>query len=520
MAENAVVYARYSSRGQTEQSIEGQLSAAYKYAEEHGYTIVHEYCDRAVSGRTDNREEFQRMLTDCATHQFSVIIVWKVDRFGRNREEIALNKYRAKRHGVRVEYVAENLPQTAESVILESVLEGMAEYYSLQLSQNVRRGLMESAKKHHVTNGPTPYGYDAGSDKTYVVNEAEAAIVRSVFDAYTTGSTLREIADELNAKGLRTKSGRPFQKTSIATILRNEKYIGTYRYKDYVAEDVIPAIVDRKSFEAVQERLKTNQQRRAPKSRMDRPYLLSGKLFCGICGSPMPGVSGYGKLGVKYGYYTCGRRWREKTCPKHSVPQDPIEAAVLDAVRDTLSEPATLDALAVRIYASYEAENKDTSQREALETRIHAAERSISQLLRAIEMGALSESLMQRLNDLETEKTELQKALTQASLEAPPTLTEDMIRFFLSRIVQYGSDDTATKQRLIDTFVKAAYAYDDGRLVIELNYASRGADRITLEDVNGLCSTDDQPSPLYLPCSNPVRLVKGHVLIAKKIPEL
>ena len=126
----AVVYARYSSHGQTEQSIEGQLAAAKTYAAAKGYTIVHEYIDRAMTGRNDNRDEFQHMLSDTAKKQFQVIIVWKVDRFGRNREEITFNKYRCKNTGDRVEYVAENDPESAEGVILESVLEGMAEYYS------------------------------------------------------------------------------------------------------------------------------------------------------------------------------------------------------------------------------------------------------------------------------------------------------------------------------------------------------------------------------------------------------
>lgn len=145
--ENAVIYARYSSHGQTEQSIEGQIAKGREFAATRGYTVVHEYVDRAMTGRNDNREQFQKMLADTAKHQFQVIIVWKVDRFGRNREEIAINKHTCKRNGVRVEYVAENLPDAPESVILESVLEGMAEYYSLQLSQNILRGQLESAKK-------------------------------------------------------------------------------------------------------------------------------------------------------------------------------------------------------------------------------------------------------------------------------------------------------------------------------------------------------------------------------------
>lgn len=113
---NAVVYARYSSHKQGEQSIEGQIAAAYQYAGEHGYTIIHEYIDRAQTGRNDDREQFQQMLKDTAKRQFEVIIIWKIDRFGRNREEIAFNKYRCKKNGVKVLYTAESIPDTPKAL--------------------------------------------------------------------------------------------------------------------------------------------------------------------------------------------------------------------------------------------------------------------------------------------------------------------------------------------------------------------------------------------------------------------
>ena len=176
----AVVYARYSSHSQGEQSIEGQLAAAKAYADARGYTIVHEYIDRAMTGRNDNRDEFQQMLSDCAKKQFQVVIVWKVDRIGRNREEITFNKYRMKKHGVRVEYVAENIPDSPEAVILESVLEGMAEYYSLQLSQNIRRGYRENAKKCKYAGGRVPLGYKLAEDKSFEIDPATAPIVKDI----------------------------------------------------------------------------------------------------------------------------------------------------------------------------------------------------------------------------------------------------------------------------------------------------------------------------------------------------
>ena len=257
---HAVIYARYSSHSQGEQSIEGQLAAAKAYAEARGYTIIREYVDRAMTGRNDNRDEFQKMLSDCAKKQFQVIIVWKVDRFGRNREEITFNKYRAKKHGVRVEYVAENVPNSPEGVILESVLEGMAEYYSLQLSQNIRRGYSENAKKGKYAGGQIPYGYKLDEDKYFIIDPKTGPVVQWIFESYTNGATMVEIAEKLNGAGLRTYQGNLFTKNGLRTILKNERYTGVYRFKDEICiEGGTPALVSKDTFQAAQKRLRGNQ---------------------------------------------------------------------------------------------------------------------------------------------------------------------------------------------------------------------------------------------------------------------
>lgn len=264
-----MVYARYSSHSQGEQSIEGQLAAARAYAAAKGYTIIHEYIDRAMTGRNDNRDEFQQMLSDTAKKHFSVINVWKVDRFGRNREEITFNKYHAKKNGVRVEYVAETMPEGPEAVILESVLEGMAEYYSLQLSQNIRRGIRASAAKCQATSGQRPLGYKVDPvTKKFVIDPVNAPTVKMVFDMYASGKTVTEIISHLNTLGLRTNKNKPFTNNSLEKMLKNDKYTGVYRYKDEVCvEGGIPAIIDKKTFERVQELLKIN--RRGPRPNMD-----------------------------------------------------------------------------------------------------------------------------------------------------------------------------------------------------------------------------------------------------------
>ena len=158
---NAVIYARYSpGPRQTDQSIEGQVRDCMAYAKENGITVLDVYADRHISGSDfENRGEFNRMLRDAERKQFDSIIVWKIDRFGRDREEIALNKIKLKRHGIRLLYAKEIIPEGPEGIILESLMEGLAEYYVADLRQKVKRGHRESALKGHSVGGQAPYGY-------------------------------------------------------------------------------------------------------------------------------------------------------------------------------------------------------------------------------------------------------------------------------------------------------------------------------------------------------------------------
>ena len=241
----AVVYARYSSNKQGEQSIEGQLAAAKGYADRKGLKIVGNYIDRAQSGRTDERAAFQRMLRDTKKRRFGVILVWKVDRFGRNREEIALNKMKCKQNGVHVEYIAESIPDTPEGVILESVLEGFAEYFSLQLAQNVKRGMMQAVEKGHVIGGHRPLGY-AVVDHRLVVDPAEAELVKQIFEWYARGDRISDIVQRLNDAGFTGTSGSPFSVSTVRKIIHNELYIGIYAVMGRRIEGVVDPIVERR----------------------------------------------------------------------------------------------------------------------------------------------------------------------------------------------------------------------------------------------------------------------------------
>lgn len=216
---NAVVYARYSSSGQTEQSIEGQLRDAYEYAEREGYTIIHEYIDRARTGKNDNRDDFQKMLTDSARKRFSVVIVWKLDRFARNRYDSAVNKAKLKKNGVRVVSVKESITDTPEGIILEGMLESMAEYYSANLSVNVKRGLRETMLKGKYCGGFIPFGYKLENGRL-VPDERTAPIAREIFQRYASGERKADILADLKKRGIKSPKGKDLTQTSYGVMLK------------------------------------------------------------------------------------------------------------------------------------------------------------------------------------------------------------------------------------------------------------------------------------------------------------
>lgn len=492
----AVVYARYSSAGQNEQSIEGQLSKAREYAAAHGYKIVHEYVDRAKTGRNDNREAFQQMLRDTAKRQFQVIILWKVDRFGRNREEIALNKYRCKKNGVRVEYVAENIPSSPEGVILESVLEGMAEYFSLQLSQNVRRGQQKSAEKCQFTGGAGTLGYKVGPDKRFEIDPETAPAVKLIFEKYLAGATIREITTELNDKGYRTMQGKPFTKNSLDTILRNEKYIGVYAYKDIRVEGGVPQIIDDETFYRVQAQLKVN--RRAPAHRWSKAdYVLTDKLFCGHCETPMVGESGFSKTGTKHCYYTCGKKKREHTCKKKNIRQDVIEPLVIDAALTILHDDELLEFIIDRTWNFYQAQDQSKAELESLERQLRQVETAIGNLVRAIEMGIFNESTKARMDELTEQQQQIKASIAECTLVNRFQLTRKIIAFFLYDLRNLDTSKVDSQKRIINTFINSIYLYDD-HFTIHFNY-SGDSTRVKYFDVES-ASYDISPAEKFGCC--------------------
>lgn len=307
----AVIYARYSSDSQSEQSIDGQLRVCNEYAKSHDIIIVNTYIDRAMTGTNDNRPDFQRMIKDSSRKEWDYVLLYKLDRFSRNKYEMAVHKKTLRDNGVRVISATEYIPDSPEAIILESMLEGYAEYYSAELSQKVKRGMKESRLKGNYTGGHLLYGYKVENHKV-VVDEEKAKAVRYIFEQYAMGVYVKDIIAALTAKGIFNK-GKPFAETTIHNMLRNEKYTGVYRYKDDVFDNIFPQILPKELYEKVRHKSELNRYGRRS---IETVYLLRNKLVCGYCGCPISAETGTEKVGKVIRYYKCLGRKHRNGCTK------------------------------------------------------------------------------------------------------------------------------------------------------------------------------------------------------------
>lgn len=472
---NAVIYARYSpGPRQTDQSIDGQLRVCHAFCEQRGLEVVGEYCDRHISGKTDDRPEFQRLIADAKLKKFDAVVVYKTDRLARNKYDSAIYKREIKRNGVQIFYAAEAIPDGPEGIILESLLEGLAEYYSVELAQKVKRGLTENALKCKSTGCGKPLGYIIDEEKRFQIDPESAQIVREIFDRYIKGESKTSICELLNARGLRTSQGRAFNKNSIDRIIKNRKYIGEYKYQDIVVADGVPALIEPEVFCLAQAEMERRRTRKKPKS-PTAAYLLSGRLFCGHCKAAMQGVSGTGKCGGKYYYYYCpNNRGKKHDCDKKQIPRDKLEEAVVDFTIDYILHEDVLSELSQKVYAAQERQNNTESEIEFYEKKLADNKRSIANVLRAIESGADTQTLPARLRELEDEQVVLQGEITFLRNKRAE-FSEDEILFALMQYLEPFENESKSDfyLRIITTFISEVYVYDD-KLVVFYNIS--GAD--------------------------------------------
>ena len=486
----AVIYARYSSDSQREASIEGQLRDCKDYAEKNGITVVGTYIDRAYSAKTDDRPDFQRMIKDSAKKIFDVVLVWKLDRFARNRFDAVNYKYQLEKNGVHLVSAMEPISQGPEGIMVESMLIGMAEYYSAELALKVARGERENALQCKYNGGVVPLGFTIGKeDRLYHIDPETAPIVQEIFSRYADGEPAEKIAASLNERGLRTRTGKPFVKNSFFQIFRNRRYIGEYRYKDIVTPGGIPAIVDEDLFNRVQQRFEQNKIAHGRPAKEDVSYLLTTKLFCGKCGTLMGGESGTSHMGNTYYYYKCGnaKRHGKAHCDLKAIRKEPLERFVVDTAIKVIFSDEIIEQL---IDLVMEAQQKENTRLPVLKDQLRDTEKRLANLLEAIEQGILTPTTKQRLDELEARKEALNTSILEEELKKP-VLTREWMRFWFEKFRKGDMRDMEHQRQIIDTFVNSVYVFDD-RVVLNFNFTD-DSKTISREEVLGSSAVENAP---------------------------
>lgn len=331
----------------------------------------------------------------------------------------------------------------------------MAEFYSAELSQKINRGLRESAYKHNSIGGQIPLGYKT-EGKKLVIDEETAPIVRQAFEMYAEGHSVAEICRTFNARGYKTSKGTRFGKSSFSKIFRNEKYIGVYQFHEYRAEDAIPAIIDKKTFDLVQARLKAVGK--APgQFKAKRVYLLSGKLYCGHCGSRMNANS---SGGGNYLYYECyGKKNLHKDCNKRNVNKEFIEDVVVNDALSLLTEERIQEIASIAVQTNTH-EVETSTDIPTIRSRLHETRLSLDNITKAIETGAAPETLVKRMVELEKEKKTLEGELKRQE-KGVVYLEKEQVIFWLEQFKDGNIEDEDFRRQLIDLFVNSVTVWDE-----------------------------------------------------------
>ena len=459
----AVIYARYSSDNQREESIEGQVRECQSFAERKGYTVIRTYIDRALSGtRADNRPEFQQMISDSTLREFQYVIVWKIDRFSRDKFDSVKYKYALKSSGVSVISATEPIDGSPEGQMMESVFEGISVYYIKDLAQKTSRGMTENAIKGKFNGGTLTFGYTIDENHHFQLDPVNAPIVLDIFTRYSEGETIRSILDDINSK--MSNNGRKFTYHFLNWMLNNRRYLGEYKFQDTINNEAIPPIISQELFDKCQHRLNVNKHKAGSFKTNKEKYLLTGKIFCGICGATISGISGTGKCKSVYRYYKCMNVKKHK-CRKKPVQKEMIENIVLNAAMDIFKDKALVKRISK---ACFDLQSKESPMLPALKRRLKENQKEIKNLMTAIKAGIVLKTTKMELEKLEAEQEQLETNIAMEKL-VKPVIPQERIQAWLMNFAAADLSDQSQKQRIIDIFVNSVYVYDD-RVVIFFNY--------------------------------------------------
>ena len=485
---NAICYYRYSSDAQRDCSIEQQQQEAHKYCNIHGLHIIGEYADRAISGTRIDRPALQRMLDDAKKLKPAFLILWKTDRLSRDRLDSAIAKGKLREYGVKIEYVAETMPEDeAERALIEGIEEAIAEHFIIQHSKNVTRGLTYNAEKA-LYNGHKILGYKGTQNQRYEIDPETAPIVQKAFENYAMGIPMKVIADELNNAGFRTVRNNPFTEKSLWHTLHNRSYIGEYSWGNIVVEDGLPQLVSIELFEQVQEMMKKNKHggRGGAKKLKANPlegidFWLTGKLFCGECGGSLSGISGTSSKGNLYYYYACNNH-KKHLCDAKNIRKNDIERVVAYILESCINDPTLRLIIADRVYEYYLREYaSDDSYEKSLVANIKEIDLKLSNIMKAIEIGIFNDTTQERMKELEERKRlyadELVVERNRKKYELRPEHVVRYLECFIGNL-----NEPSLRDKVLAYLVEKIYVYKD-KIVMNLYYSNDNRE-INLDELN------------------------------------
>lgn len=426
------LYARFSSDNQRTESIDAQIRAMRKYCQQNHWKIVSEYKDEAKSATTDKRPEFQKMIEDSGKNLFDIVLVHKLDRFSRNRYDSAIYKSKLKKNNVSIASVLERIDDSPESVMMEAMLEGMAEYYSKNLSREVMKGMNETALQCKHTGGCTPFGYCLDENRKLKIIPEEAKAVKMIFEMFANGYGYTAIK-KLNKQGFKTRRGSEFGKNSLFEILRNEKYTGTFVFNKVDSKDCngkrngnrlksddkviriengCPQIISKELFDSVQKR-KEDNKRNAGQYHSREFYMMTGKIFCGVCGKRMQGNLRFsGRNKSRLATYRCNTL--RIHCQNKEINKDYLDEYIVRLITNKILNTKALKSAVNKLNKyinTYNVEYEDNST--ILKNELSEICESLENITKVIEKGIINDSIITRISELEERKTQIEVQLSE-----------------------------------------------------------------------------------------------------------